>query len=125
MTPVYLTSTYAQKSPGEHQGFEYSRTRTRRATRSRLPGGARRAQHGLAFGSGCATADAVMHLSRPRPHRVLRRRLRRDFRLFDKVFKRAGLVFEFVDLTDAQALDAALARKPSASGGDSDNPCSN
>ena len=25
MTPIYATSTYAQKSPGVHQGFEYSR----------------------------------------------------------------------------------------------------
>jgi cystathionine gamma-lyase len=114
MTPVYLTSTYAQKSPGEHQGFEYSRTRnpTRDALQDCLAA-LEGAQHGLAFGSGCATADAVMHLFDAGDRIVCSDDVYGGtFRLFDKVFKRAGLIFEFVDLTDLKALDAALARKP-------------
>ncbi len=56
--PVYFTSTYAQRGPGEHTGFEYSRTRnpTRDALEANLAaleGG----KHGLCFASGCAAAD--------------------------------------------------------------------
>src|SRR3979490_1521462 len=63
MTPVYLTSTYAQEGPGEHKGFEYSRTRnpTRDALQgclAALEGG----KHALAFASGLAATDAVLHL---------------------------------------------------------------
>lgn len=114
MTPVYLTSTYAQRAPGEHQGFEYSRTRnpTRDALQgclAALEGG----QHAMAFGSGCATADAVMHLFEAGDRIVCSDDVYGGtFRLFDKVFKRAGLTFDFVDLTDPQALDAALLHKP-------------
>src|SRR5438128_738797 len=61
MTPVYLTSTYAQEGPGEHKGFEYSRTRnpTRDALQgclAALEGG----QHALAFASGPAATDAIL-----------------------------------------------------------------
>src|SRR6185295_696706 len=63
MTPIYYTSTYAQAGPGEHKGFEYSRTHnlTRfalEANLAALEGGT----HGLAFASGCATATTILHL---------------------------------------------------------------
>lgn len=63
MTPIFATSTYVQESPGKHRGFEYSRTGnpTRRALETAvaaIEGGA----HGLAFASGCAATDAVLHL---------------------------------------------------------------
>ena len=63
MTPVYLTSTYVQASPGVHKGYEYSRTQnpTRHALQdclAALEGGG----HGLAFASGLAATDAVLHL---------------------------------------------------------------
>ena len=61
--PVYLTSTYAQAGPGEHKGFEYSRTHnlTRFALEDNLAaleGGT----HGLAFGSGLAATTTLLHL---------------------------------------------------------------
>jgi len=114
MTPVYLTSTYAQRRPGEHQGFEYSRTRnpTRDALQDCLAA-LEGAKHGMAFGSGCATADAVMHLFDAGDRIVCSDDVYGGtFRIFDKVFKRAGLQFDFVDLVDLKALDAALSRKP-------------
>src|SRR5256885_15386312 len=72
MTPVYLTSTYAQEGPGEHKGFEYSRTRnpTRDALQgclAALEGG----KHALAFASGLAATDAVLHLCNAGDHVVL------------------------------------------------------
>src|SRR5947208_13709102 len=63
MTPVYLTSTYAQSGPGEHKGFEYSRTRN--PTRVALQGcmaSLENGKHALAFASGLAATDAVLHL---------------------------------------------------------------
>ena len=61
MTPVYLTSTYAQSGPGEHKGFEYSRTRN--PTRDALQGclaALESGKHALAFASGLAATDAVV-----------------------------------------------------------------
>ena len=63
MTPIYYTSTYAQAGPGEHKGYEYSRTHNRtrfalEANVAALEGG----KHGLCFASGCATTATVLHL---------------------------------------------------------------
>ena len=114
MTPVYLTSTYAQRAPGEHQGFEYSRTRN--PTRDALQGclaALEGAKHALCFASGCATADAIMHLFDSGDRIACSDDVYGgSFRLFDKVFRRGGLGFEFLDLTSPLALDAALAKKP-------------
>jgi cystathionine gamma-lyase len=116
MTPVFLTSTYAQKGPGKHSGFEYGRTRnpTRDALEAcvaALEGGT----HGVAFASGSATTDAVMHLFDAGAHIICSDDVYGGtFRLFDKVFRRAGLEFTFVDLTRLEALDAALKKKTAA-----------
>src|SRR2546421_9305713 len=72
MTPVYLTSTYAQSGPGEHKGFEYSRTRN--PTRDALQGclaALENGKHALAFASGLAATDAVLHLLSAGDHVVL------------------------------------------------------
>jgi cystathionine gamma-lyase len=113
MTPVYLTSTYVQAGPGEHKGFEYSRTQnpTRfalEACLAALEGGA----HGLAFASGLAATDAVMHLLDAGDHVVCSDDVYGGtFRIFDKVFKRQGLSFTFADLSRAENLEAALTPK--------------
>ena len=79
MTPVYLTSTYVQAGPGEHKGYEYSRTRN--PTRTALEGclaALEGARFGAAFASGCAATDTLdAPARRRRPRRLLRRRLRR------------------------------------------------
>ena len=63
MTPIYQTSTYVQASPGDHKGFEYSRTGnpTRAALESNLAA-LENAKYGLCFGSGLAAIDAVIKL---------------------------------------------------------------
>src|SRR5688500_11412075 len=63
MTPVYLTSTYAQDGPGGHRGFEYSRTHnpTRFALEANIAA-LEGAAWGLAFASGCAAITTVLHL---------------------------------------------------------------
>jgi cystathionine gamma-lyase len=110
MTPVYLTSTYAQTGPGEHKGFEYSRTRN--PTRDALQGclaALEGAKHALAFASGLAATDAVLHLLSAGEHIVLSDDLYGDtFRLADKVFKRLGIEQTYVDVTDPHAVEAAI-----------------
>ena len=103
MTPIFLTSTYAQKGPGEHTGFEYSRTQnpTRfalEANLAALEGGA----WGLAFNAGVAASTAVLRLLDAGDHVVAGDDIYGGtFRLFDKVFRRLGLTFTYVDARDA------------------------
>jgi len=102
MTPVYLTSTYVQDGPGVHKGYEYSRTQnpTRHALQDCLAA-LEGARHGLAFASGMAATDAVLHLLEAGDHVLYSDDLYGGtFRLFDKVFRRHGLSFEAVDMSD-------------------------
>jgi cystathionine gamma-lyase len=111
MTPIYYTSTYAQTAPGEHKGFEYSRThnRTRYALQDNLAsleGGA----GGLCFASGLAATATLLNLFDTGTHVVACDDLYGGtFRLFDKVFRRLGFEFSYVDpLGGAAAVSAAL-----------------
>jgi cystathionine gamma-lyase len=111
MTPIYLTSTYAQEGPGEHKGFEYSRTHnlTRFALErnlAALEGGS----HGFAFASGLAATDTVLHLFDHGTHVVAVDDLYGGtFRLFDKVYRRHGYEFTYVDpAAGAAAIEAAM-----------------
>jgi cystathionine gamma-lyase len=110
MTPVYLTSTYAQAGPGEHKGFEYSRTRN--PTRDALEGclaALEGARHGLAFASGLAATDAILHLLEAGDHLVCCDDVYGGtFRLVDKVFRRHGVEASWVDLTDPANLERAM-----------------
>ena len=107
MTPVYLTSTFVQSSPGVHQGYEYSRTHnpTRKAYEdclAALEGG----QYGFAFASGCAATTVVMALLKSGDHVLAGDDMYGGtFRLFDKVIRNQGIGFDFVDLTQPETLD--------------------
>ncbi len=111
MPPIYATSTYAQASPGVHQGFEYSRTHnpTRFAYErclAALEGGSR----GFAFASGMAATSTVLELLDTGSHVIAMDDLYGgSYRLFERVRTRtAGLDFSYVDLTDAAAFEAAI-----------------
>jgi len=110
MTPVYLTSTYVQRAPGESSGYVYSRTGnpTRAALESCLAAleGGRRA---FAFASGCAAATTLLHLLRAGDHVVCCDDVYGGtYRLMDKVMRRMNLEFTFADLTDPAALEREL-----------------
>jgi cystathionine gamma-lyase len=110
MTPVYLTSTYAQPSPGVHKGYEYSRTQnpTRHALQDCLAA-LEGARHGLAFASGLAATDCILHLLDQGAHVVASDDVYGGtFRIFDKVFRRLGLTFDYVDMSDARNVERAL-----------------
>jgi len=105
MTPIYATSTYVQKSPGDHQGFEYSRTHnpTRKAWEAciaDLEGG----RHGFAFASGMAAVATILDLLTPGDHVLAMDDLYGGtWRLFERVRRQSsGLDFTFSDLGDLQ-----------------------
>jgi predicted transcriptional regulator len=111
MVPIYATSTYVQKSPGVHQGYEYRRTQnpTRMAYErcvAELEGGSR----GYAFASGLAAAATVLDLLDSGSHVIAMDDLYGgSYRLFERVRRRsAGLDFTFMDLNDMAALKAAV-----------------
>jgi cystathionine beta-lyase/cystathionine gamma-synthase len=111
MTPVYLTSTYAQDGVGRpRQGYEYSRTQnpTRKALQdclAVLEGG----EYGLAFSSGLAATDTVLRLSNAGDHVLAGNDVYGGtFRLFDKVLRRFNLDFTFADTTDPESVAEAL-----------------
>jgi cystathionine beta-lyase/cystathionine gamma-synthase len=110
MTPIYQTSTFVQSAPGEHKGYDYSRsgnpTRTAlEACIAELEGG----RYGLAFASGLAAIDTVMRLLNPGDHVIVGNDVYGGtYRLFERVLARFGLRFSWVDLTQPEAVDAAL-----------------
>jgi cystathionine gamma-lyase len=111
ITPIYATSTYAQSSPGVHKGFEYARTQnpTRMALErciADLEGGTA----GFAFASGMAATATIVDCLEKDSHIIVGDDVYGGTRrLFDKVRKQsAGIETTYVDLTDAEALTAAI-----------------
>lgn len=111
MTPIYATSTYVQKSPGKHQGYEYSRTQnpTRNAYEACVAS-LESGTHGFAFASGMAATATIMELLSPGDHVIVCDDVYGGtYRLFERVRTRsAGLKFSFVDMTHLENLEKAL-----------------
>lgn len=110
MTPIYQTSTYAQESPGKHRGYEYSRTdNPTRTAYQACVAALEGAKHALAFSSGLATTDAILHTLKPGDHVLCCDDVYGGtFRIFDKVYQRMGIEFSFVDLLDLKKAEAAF-----------------
>ena len=111
MVPIYATSTYAQASPGEHQGFEYSRSHNpTRFAYERCVAELESGTHGYAFASGLAATSTVLELLDSGAHVICMDDVYGGtYRLFERVRRRsAGLEFSFVDLNDLDAVNAAL-----------------
>jgi len=110
MTPIYQTSTFVQRAPGEHSGYEYSRsgnpTRTAlEALIAALEGG----RYGLAFASGLAAIDTLLRVFNPGDHIIAGNDVYGGtYRLFEQVCARFGLSFSWVDLGDEAAVRAAV-----------------
>lgn len=110
MTPIFQTSTYAQASPGEHKGYEYSRTDnpTRTVLQTQLAD-LESANHALVFSSGLASIDAVLNTLSAGDHIVAGDDLYGGtYRLFTKVAERRGLTFSFVRAQDPAAVAEAM-----------------
>lgn len=110
MTPVYLSSTYVQESPGIHKGYEYSRTSnpTRKAYEDCLAN-LESGRFGFAFASGCAASTTALHLLKAGDHVIASDDMYGGtFRLMDKVIQHNGIEFSYVDLTNVENFKAAI-----------------
>lgn len=111
MTPIYATSTYVQRSPGEHQGYEYSRSQNpTRMAYERCVADLESGTQGFAFASGMAGIATILELLKPGDHVVAMHDLYGGtYRLFQNVRTRsAGIEFSFVDFTDLDQVRSAI-----------------
>ncbi len=107
MTPIYQTSTYVQASPGDHKGYEYSRTQnpTRDALQKNIAA-LENARHGLCFASGLASIDAIIKLFKPGDEIIAANDLYGGtYRLFTKIFSKYGLKFHFINMENVQDIE--------------------
>lgn len=110
MTPIYQTSTYVQTNPGEHKGFEYSRTQnpTRQALENSLAA-LENGKYGLCFGSGLAAIDAVIKMLRPGDEVISTSDLYGGtYRLFNKIFAPFGIKFHFVPMSEPEKVESLI-----------------
>jgi len=113
MPPIYQTTTYSQSSPGEHQGYEYSRSAnpTRTALEKSLAS-LENGEYGLAFGSGLAAIDAVLKLFKPGDEIISTNDLYGgSYRLFTKIFEGLGIKFKFVGMQAAGDIEQHINEK--------------
>ncbi|SNR95452.1 cystathionine beta-lyase [Belliella buryatensis] len=110
MTPIFQTSTYVQRSPGDHQGYEYSRTHnpTRTALQNNLAA-LENGKHGLCFSSGLGAIDAIIKLLNPGDEVISTNDLYGgSYRIFTKVFERYGIKFHFVSMENPATLESYI-----------------
>jgi cystathionine beta-lyase/cystathionine gamma-synthase len=110
MTPIYQTSTYAQEALGKNKGYEYARTHNAtRAALERNLAALEGAKHGLSYSSGLAATNTLMQTLSAGDHVVCgQNTYGGTFRLFDKVWRRHGLEFTFVDAASVEKIAAAF-----------------
>lgn len=104
MTPIFQTSTYVQKSPGDHKGYEYSRTHnpTRTALQNSIAA-LENGTHGLCFSSGLGAIDAIVKLFSPGDEIISSNDLYGgSYRIFTKVFAKFGIKFHFVSMENPE-----------------------
>ncbi|HEY8401988.1 MAG TPA: cystathionine gamma-synthase [Cytophagaceae bacterium] len=107
MTPIYQTSTYVQASPGDHKGYEYSRTHnpTRTVLQKSLAA-LESGKHGFCFASGMAAIDTLIKLLKPGDEVISTNDLYGgSYRIFTKVFEGFGIKFHFVPMEDVKNIE--------------------
>ncbi|MDN5201130.1 cystathionine gamma-synthase [Fulvivirgaceae bacterium BMA10] len=108
MTPIYQTSTYAQAAPGDHKGYEYSRTQnpTRDALQKSIAS-LENGKHGLCFASGLAAIDSIIKLLKPGDEVISANDLYGGtYRIFTKVFANFGIKFHFIPMEDISSIES-------------------
>ena len=111
MVPIYATSTYVQKSPGEHKGYEYSRTQNpTRTAYEKCVADLESADYGFAFASGMAAADTILSLLHTGDEVLAIDDLYGGTRrLFEKVRqKKNGIKFKFINYKEFDNIEAYL-----------------
>ena len=113
MTPIFQTSTYVQTGVGEHKGYEYARSNnpTRAALENALAA-LENGKYGLCFGSGMAAIDNIIKTLRPGDEVIsIGDVYGGTYRIFTTVFSHYGITFNFINLTDGEALKPHLTDK--------------
>jgi cystathionine gamma-lyase len=113
MTPIFQTSTYVQRSPGDHKGYEYSRTHnpTRTALQNNLAA-LENGKHGLCFSSGLGAIDAIIKLLNPGDEVISTNDLYGgSYRIFTKVFERYGIKFHFISMEEPRTIENYITPK--------------
>jgi cystathionine gamma-lyase len=113
MTPIFQTSTYVQESPSKHKGYAYARGAN--PTRNQLQkniAALENGKFGLCFSSGMGATDAVLRLLNPGDEVITSNDLYGgSYRLFTKIYERAGIKFHFIDLSQAANMEAYITKK--------------
>ena len=113
MTPIYQTSTYIQSSPGDHKGYEYSRTGnpTRDALEKNLSA-LENGKYGMCFGSGLAAIDAIIKLLSPGDEVISTNDLYGGtYRIFTKIFENYGIRVHFVGMANIEQIKTLVNKK--------------
>lgn len=110
MTPIYQTSTYVQESPGTHKGYAYARGKNpTRIALEKCIASLENAKHGLCFSSGQGAEDAIIKLLRPGDEVLATDDLYGgSYRMFTKIFSHFGILFRFVDMTNAATIESQV-----------------
>jgi cystathionine gamma-lyase len=112
MTPIFQTSTYVQESPSKHKGYAYARGAN--PTRNQLQkniAALENGKFGLCFSSGMGATDAVLRLLNPGDEVITSNDLYGgSYRLFTKVYERAGIKFHFIDLSQSTNMEAYVTK---------------
>ena len=112
MPPVFQTSTYAQKAPNDHKGYDYARVgNPTRTALEKLIAGLEEADECACFSSGVAAIDAILKTLKPGDHVISTNDLYGGtYRLFTEVFQPYGIQFSFIDMTDMKAVEDAFTK---------------
>ncbi|MGK0329530.1 MAG: cystathionine beta-lyase [Polaribacter sp.] len=113
MPPVFLTSTFAQSSPGKHKGYGYARgsNPTRTALENNFAS-IENGTHGFAFSSGMSAIDCVLRLLKPGDEIITGDDLYGGtYRMFTQLFQKYGLEFTYVDTDDVANVTSAITEK--------------
>jgi cystathionine beta-lyase/cystathionine gamma-synthase len=111
MVPIYATSTYVQQSPGEHKGYEYSRTQNpTRTAYEKCVADLESADYGFAFASGMAAADTILSLLHTGDEVLAIDDLYGGTRrLFEKVRqKKNGIKFKFINYKEFDNIETYI-----------------
>ncbi|MBA4251683.1 MAG: cystathionine gamma-synthase [Chlorobiaceae bacterium] len=110
MTPIYMTSTYAQEELGKHKGYEYGRTHNlTRAALEKNVATLEKCDYGIAFSSGLSAIHSLMMLLKSGDHVIVTDNVYGGtYRLFELIMKDFGLEFSWVDTSELQNIEKAL-----------------
>jgi len=110
MTPIFQTSTYVQKAPGKHKGYEYARSQnpTRDVLQNNLAA-LENGKYGICFGSGLAALDAILKLLAPGDEVISTNDLYGgSYRLMNQIYSKYGIKFHYIGMSETKTLESLV-----------------